>query len=291
MKKKKTIIKSEKLKNKKVNYRAFVIPLFALITLNLVLSIGLNLNANTKAQTSQPTNVEYVSNVVATKQGNESAINIFNQAYKNLLASKNVNIKAEGNVNSVVNQKITITKMYNGTTHFVENINTGFKTNASRIYFNKANNNEVVMLKGTQVKNTTANFAVKPINMTYAKFKQTYSLSPDTYLPYNVSAITITSASQVATAENGNYTFTLKLHPTLATKEYGDSLKKTLSLRTAPEFNEVNLTVTVDKSYNFNKIAVVENFDIKWLGIKMNCNNTFVFDFDFAKKVVIPSIN
>lgn len=132
------------MKNKKFNFRALTIPLFVLITANLVASVAFSVSAMSKQNTTQTSGVYTTINQTLMQQPTTSTA-MFLQATQHLNNTNNVTIKSKGEIKTFTTQKISITKMYDGATHFSQNITTGLKNAANRIYYTK--NYAVVSLK------------------------------------------------------------------------------------------------------------------------------------------------
>lgn len=118
---------------------------------------------------------------------------------------------------------------------------------------------------------------------------QKFSLSPSTFIPYDISALTIIGASP-AVKHSGGYEFTVSLHPKLAVKNYAKNLQTITKLNNEFNFKSVTLNVTLNENFEFAKIDVVEKYAIKVLGINKDCTSNITTTFDYRTKANIPTL-
>lgn len=280
------------MKKNKFNYKMLIIPLFIFVTANLIVSIALSANQYNKTKNggsivnhvvSQSTNV-----LADNKQENINSMSLFLKAYDNLLNTKNVTIKSAGTINTFVTQKINLTKIYDGKTHYSQNITTGLKNVATRIYYTP--DSTVTTVKGNDVSTNNAKWNGKVTNYSYSEFVNKFHLPPSTFVPYEISTLTISSVSP-ATKINDGYSLKISLHPTLATKNYAKNLQTIASLSNEPTFSDVSLKVTIDQNGNFKTIEVNESYNIKIIGITKKCTSNVLTNFDFMSKAIVPTVN
>lgn len=280
------------MKKNKFNYKMLIIPLFIFVTANLIVSIALSANQYNKTKNSGSIVNHVVSqstNVLAdNKQENINSMSLFLKAYDNLLNTKNVTIKSAGTINTFVTQKINLTKIYDGKTHYSQNITTGLKNVATRIYYTP--DSTVTTVKGNDISANNAKWNGKVTNYSYSEFVNKFHLPPSTFVPYEISTLTISSVSP-ATKINDGYSLEISLHPTLATKNYAKNLQTIASLSNEPTFSDVSLKVTIDQNGNFKTIEVNESYNIKIIGITKKCTSNIVTSFDFISKATIPTVN
>ena len=180
---KKTLIKSDYIKNKenqKPNYNKYALPIFALVAINLLGALTLSLNTANK--TSKSNSNGYVANQIAVVNNQENSVSLFLQAYENLQNSNQVSNYSTGKIKTIGTQTVNITRLYDGKTHYSQNITTGIKNSASRIYY--TNDYVVTSVKGTNITPTSATWNGKVTNYTLAQYKEKFYLGPDMYLPY-----------------------------------------------------------------------------------------------------------
>ena len=273
------------MKTKKINYRLFIIPLFIIITANLIVSIFLSAST-----TSNTNNNLYTANNLAVNPDKKqlSSIELFTDAYKNLNNAKNVTIKSSGEITSIGKQTINLTKVYDGATYFLQSIVAGLKSSATRIYYS---GQTVTKIIGTDIGNNTANWNGKVTNYTLNEFLNIYTLNPSAHIPYDINPLSVISGTDVDKTPDGNYNFTISLHSQLAVKSYAKNLKATLKLKSEPEFKQVTLNVTLDSSLNFSKIDLYENYNVKIVGVNKNCTTSMSTTFNFDKKAIVPKTN
>lgn len=277
-----------KLIKTKGKFRPLVVPVFVLLSINLAMSITLNIDTYNASTIIDTTNNQLTASSYILETELPSSMDLLNTAYDNLLNSDNVTMTSIGKMKSAVNQDIYIKRMYDGKTHFLQNINNGIKSNAMQVSYTAPN--DVIMIKGTNIRNDSAQWNGKVSTMTLDEFTQKYVIPPTSYLPYKINAVTITNIGSVTQTQNGDYTFSVSLHPTLATGDYAKSIQNIARLKSLPTFKSLKLNITVDEDYNFKTIQVKENYSIRWLGINMNCNTDIETNFDFATKATIPAI-
>ncbi len=283
-KNKKTVIvkpdsqKNIKPKNKqvKVNYKAVVIPVFAIIALNLIFSIGLSVN--TTVNNKKEINATTIANQIAIQNKALTGKQMFFKANDNLNNSPFYTITSEGEVKSFVNQKIKLKKVFDGKNHFMENTTTGFKNVATRIY---ATDNNIRSVKSKN--DLTFKQTHKPITYSHSEFENKFHLSPKNVFPYIINDLTITSSTTPKKVQQG-YEFSLSLHPTLATENHAKNLSKLTGLNNSPKFNYVKLNVLVDENYNFIKIDIEEEYAIKVIGIGKLTKSYLTTYFNFKDK-------
>lgn len=279
------------MKKNKFNFRLLVVPLFIFVTANLIISIALSANTynNTKNSGSVVNHVvsQNTGSAVSEKDSSVNSVSLFLKAYDNLLNTNNVTIKSAGTVNTFVAQKINLTKIYDGKTHYSQNITTGIKNAATRIYYTP--DTTVTTVKGSEITADNAKWNGKVTNYSYNEFVKKFHLPPNAFVPYEINTLTISSASPV-TKNNGTYSFNISLHPTLATKNYGKNLQTIASLSAEPTFFEVSLKVVVDEQGNFKTIEVNESYNVKIIGITKKCTSHIVTNFDFATKATVPTV-
>lgn len=275
------------MKKSKWNYQSVTLPIFALVTLNLLFSIGLNANAKTQTEHVQQTVTQ--TTVANTAQAQpQSSMAMFLKAVQQLQNTKNVTIKSSGELKSFVTQKIKLTRMYDGVTHYSENITTGLKNAANRIYY--TNDYAVVNMRGTEVSNNSVNWNGKVSNYTLSEFIEKFHMSPTAFLPYDISAVSIIGAS-IATPHATGYEFAVNLHPKLATKAYAKNLQVLSKLSNEINFQSVTLHVVLNDKFEFVKVMSDEVYTIQIMGIPKQCTSHVTTTFDFVTKANIPSIS
>lgn len=275
---------NNKSKNKSgFNFKSLTVPLFIVLGINLMFSLGLGLYT----KYSTPATVVQ-NNTIATQNvnvNNGSALLL--KAIENLKYANNVIIKSSGEIKAFTTQKIKITKMFDGVTHFSENITTGLKNAANRIYYTK--DYAVVNVRGTNISETGATWNGKVSNYTYDEFVKKFHIAPDAMLPYEINYLTITSSTKPV--KKGNYyEFTVNLNPTLATKNYAKNLQTLTKLNNEFNFKEVVLDVVLNEDFNFVNVTVKEKYEIKVLGITKECTSNIKTNFDFKTKAIIPTV-
>ncbi len=274
------------VKNFTTKFRPFVLPIFALLTLNLVFSVALSVNQITKPNHSQQvvaSNQTLLSNSTQTQSG----VALLLRAMQHLQNTNNVTITSTGNTHALGTQAIHIKRMYDGSTHFMENIGTGLKNFANRIYYTK--NYAVVRVNGTPTSNTTANWTGKVTNYSYEDFVNKFHITPNTFLPYDITALTILSTGPV-TNTNDKFEFLVQLHPTLSTKQYEQSLESLGKVSSNITFQSVELKVTINQNQQFEKVESNEKFSVQMLGLTKQCSSHFTTQFNFESPAQIPTM-
>ncbi len=271
-------------KNKKFNFKVLILPIFIVVTLNLIIGLGMSfstVNNNNSAEKNMTLIANYNTSNVQTLD----SISVFLKAQENLNKATNVRLETKGEVKSFVTQNIYVLKLYDGKTYFTQNITTGFKTFANRIYLS---DNKITTIGGTKVTDTNATWNGTTKTYTLQEYKNKFHFTPESYLPYTINAISITNSTQPIENENG-YSFTLTLHPEISTKQYAQNIKTTLGTNSLPVFNDIKLKITVDQNFNFKTIETTETFTIKIFGISKECNSKYLTSFNFTDKQNIIS--
>lgn len=270
--------KNKKPENKrfKPSYRAIVVPVFTIVALNLIFSIGLSVN--TSLEHKKEINANFVASQIAIQNKVPTAKEMLLTATDNLNNSPYYTITSTGEIRSFVNQKVRLKKVFDGKNHFMENTTTGFKNVATRVYANDFNIRSVKSKGDLTFKKTH-----KPLTYTYKEFENKFHLSPKDTLPYVINDLTITSTTAPKKVSAG-YEFSVSLHPTLSTENYAKNLGTLTGLNNSPKFNSINLNVLVDENYNFIKIDLEEEYTIKVIGIGKLTKSNLTTYFNFKDK-------
>ena len=97
---------------------------------------------------------------------------------------------------------------------------------------------------------------------------QTYIISDKT--------ITSTNDSSVITYDEatGYYTFTIELDPITSVLNYVRQVQQTSGLGSAPTFESVKQTITIDGEWNLISISIEERYSVLYGGISAGCSGT-----------------
>ena len=126
------------------------------------------------------------------------------------------------------------------------------------------------------------------------EYKNTFNTVPTTALPYIISSKTCGSGSTspVSRTENGGYTFKISLKGsalTMAALYYSYEIKFSSNFKDPPKWVSLEMEVTIDKNFNFEKIAYNEVYKMNKEGIGlMQVRDEFVDVFHFDN---IPSMD
>lgn len=195
-----------------------------------------------------------------------------------------VQMVGEGKVVSMgVTQKIkTKTVKQNGKI-FYENVSVSNLVSATNRFY--LENNVITRIKGS-VKGNTVNWNGGSSTMTVEQYKETMGVDIAEYMCYIISSKTITSNSEVALNDEGNYEFTFTLDKVSSVINYVKNMKETGGLGDYPKFNEdISVKIVMDSNYRILTFSCTENYKVKkgiWVNAVGDLVNTFTYDQNFA---------
>lgn len=210
----------------------------------------------------------------------------------NLKNSNSYFVLGTGEVNvTIATQSIYSTKYFDGTTYLSENISKGTLTVADCFVMDKGSNT-VTSIKGSDVTSTSANWQGSDrSDMTVAECKEKSGVTPDTVNPYIISSKTIISGGTIEEkVVDGKkvYSFSFNLDPINSVLNYIKQVKQTSGLTDYPEFDSITLTVVLDENWNFVEFNTLENYRVKFSGLKPKCTGKLNMKFTINEPVTLP---
>lgn len=200
-------------------------------------------------------------------------------------------IQSSGEVKTIASQTIYSEKLRDGNIYQSINISAGIMSIAEIAQLDSTTNN-VVTVKGNDIKATSAVWNGAKTNYTASQFKETTGGLPNTSQNYIICEETITNNNegQITVIENEDgskyYQFEIELDIIYSVLNYIKQIKYTSSLSAYPEFYSIKQTITIDSNWNFVSIDCIENYSIVAFGMKNNCTGTLLNNFYFDRDVV-----
>lgn len=271
---------------KKFNFKSLTLPLFAVLSLNLIIALTASLSAYQKTTSSQSVATQSAT-LLATQP--RTATQLFLSAVEKLNSASPVTITTTGEVNTFVNQKVYLKRMFNGSTHFTQSVTSGFKSAALRTYY--TNNYDLTTQAGKKINGHTAEWNGKITNYNLTEYLNKYYLRPDSFFPYDISAENIISTSAPLKLNGRGYSFTVSLHPQNSTTNYAKQLQSLIKLNSKVNFESVVLVVQLNEDETLSEININENYTVSMMGLSKKCTSSYVSHFDFTQKVTLPIIN
>jgi len=191
-------------------------------------------------------------------------------------------IQGSGEVKTIASQSIYSEKLRDGNIYQSINISAGIMSIAEIAQLDSTTNN-VVTVKGNDIKATSAVWNGAKTNYTASQFKETTGGLPNTSQTNN-------NEGQITVIENEDgskyYQFEIELDIIYSVLNYIKQIKYTSSLSAYPEFYSIKQTITIDSNWNFVSIDCIENYSIVAFGMKNNCTGTLLNNFYFDRDVV-----
>lgn len=154
-------------------------------------------------------------------------------------------------------------------------------TTAAKTTFKK--NDEIYMIQGTPSGNTldTVTWTDEQLHYTYKEYSELIGRDPTCESSYIVSTKTMLSASECK-IENGLYTYSITLHPTLSTCSYINEIAyRARCKKTSIKVNTVTLEFTIDSNFVLQNEHHIENYSFKFSGIPINLNADYVMNINY----------
>lgn len=142
---------------------------------------------------------------------------------------------------------------------------------------------DMIMYQGTPSGNTldTVTWTNESQSYTYDEYSEIIGREPTHESSYIVSSKTILSASECV-MENGTYTYSLTMHPTLSTFTYINEIAyRAKSDKTSIKVNSITLEFTVDSSFTLINEHHIENYSFKFSGIPVTLNADYIMNINY----------
>lgn len=211
--------------------------------------------------------------------------NAMNSDYFHIVGSGKVNVSAFG---LPISQTVYSEKNFDGNTYTFESISEGTKDIGKCSVMKKSTslnpNPEVMLFSSSNVYTSEgASITDNAVWGNYETYTQDAYIDlagglPNGIQTYIISDKTITSTndSSVITYDEatGYYTFTIELDPITSVLNYVRQVQQTSGLGSAPTFESVKQTITIDGEWNLVSISITEKYSVLYGGISAGCTGT-----------------
>ena len=211
--------------------------------------------------------------------------NALNSDYFHIVGNGRVRVSAFG---IPISQTVYSEKNYDGNAYTFESISEGTMDIGKCSVMEKPtslNSNPEVMLFSSSDVYTSEGASITD-NAVWGNY-ETYTQEayidlagglPNGIQTYIISDKTITSTndSSVITYDEatGYYTFTIELDPITSVLNYVRQVQQTSGLGSAPTFESVKQTITIDGEWNLISISIEERYSVLYGGISAGCSGT-----------------
>lgn len=201
-------------------------------------------------------------------------------------------LESKGGVTTMgITQSVYSIRAYDGNTYQLSSQSKGMLTLAICAVYNK-NGNNVKLIQGNNITDTTADWTGAVTNYTADEFKQENGSLPNVLSPYIVSSKTIKNENdikieQTLLNESNVYSFEMELDAIPAAAYYYKQVKLTSGLADYPIFNKIKIKVFIDENWNFVQTQIEESYTVKY-GIAAACLGTLTIDYTFNEQVDLP---
>lgn len=211
--------------------------------------------------------------------------NALNSDYFHIVGNGRVKVSAFG---IPISQTVYSEKNFDGNTYTFESISEGTKDIGKCSVMEKPTslnpNPEVMLFSSSDVYTSEgASITDNAVWGNYETYTQDAYIDlagglPNGIQTYIISDKTITSTndSSVITYDEatGYYTFTIELDPITSVLNYVRQVQQTSGLGSAPTFESVKQTITIDGEWNLISISIEERYSVLYGGISAGCSGT-----------------
>lgn len=178
--------------------------------------------------------------------------------------------------NTFANQRIYGTSFYDGEVLTQESISLGFKNVASKIII-EPNGNSLSYIEPEKINGENVTWKSSE-ERTVEDYREEWGVHPDKLFGYVVSSKTLTKATEWQVDGEG-YTASISLDPVTSVILYVKQMEKMSGL-SAPTFEYINITFTMDENYKFQEVKIEEKYAVS-VGLKVTCVGVLDYVFTY----------
>ena len=199
-------------------------------------------------------------------------------------------IVGNGAVATIATQTIYSMRKFDGKTYTFESISKGMLNVANCDYMPKGARS-VEVYKGANVTVSGADWNYSQ-TVSLDNYKAMAGTMPSDIQPYLISDKSVISSTDVVFDDSkGLYSFTLHIDPVAGVLLYYKQVRRTGGLEGDPEFEYVNLTVTIDEDWNLVSSYIQEKYVAIKFGLPNKCVGTLYSTYKFNDEVTLPTLN